>query len=82
MAAGYSLAFKNESQRIIAAQGGLYAHPAVGIRFGGSSGANFIADIGMKFQKAKFTTGGWNASDTNEYDFLFKQLTFRVSVIF
>jgi hypothetical protein len=81
-AAGYGMAFKNESQGIAAARGGFYTHPAVGIRFGGSANANFIADIGMKFQKAKFTTNGWRAGDTNEYDFLFKRLTFRLGVIF
>jgi hypothetical protein len=81
-AAGYSVAFKNESQGIVQAQGSWYAHPAIGIRIGGSAHANFLADVGMKFQKARFTTNGWQAGDKNEYDYLFKRMTFRVGLIF
>jgi len=52
---GYGFAFSNTNLGILESKGGLFFNQSLGYRFGGSSGANFVMNLGYKLQIAKYT---------------------------
>ncbi len=87
LGAGYGFAIRNEENNLTEATGGWMIHPAIGYRFGGSKDANFIMDIGYKFQRAKLTYewdwGRWSGSpEIERQELTFQRFTLRVGLIF
>ena len=78
---GYGLAFKNTELGLNNAKGGLYLHPAIGYRLGGSAGVNVTLDLGVKFQDASFErTYPWG--ETEERLLTYRRLTVRTGLVF
>lgn len=82
LSAGYGFAFKNQDEFISDAEGGLYIHPSIGMRYGANKGANFVIDIGYQFQKANFTRGFDFSGDTEIRRNLFKRFTVKMGLVF
>jgi hypothetical protein len=55
LAGGYGFAFERKIFNITDARGGYMLHPAVGYRALTAEGMDVVFDIGVKFQKARFT---------------------------
>jgi hypothetical protein len=73
---GYNVAFMGQDNNwgwrtmtMTKAQGGIYIHPAVGIRFFSPSRLHFTLDVGYVFQKVSYTyTGEWNPEPYTEHN--------------
>lgn len=73
---GYNTPFKNGNndgewvtREAVKAQGGIYVHPSVGLRFYSSTRARFTLDIGYVFQQASYTYRDiwWDGTMGEEY---------------
>lgn len=81
-AAGYGHPLLNKTLFVTKTTGGIMLHPAVGIRLGGRKDANFLFDVGYRFQKATII----REIDVVEEKFVkrvfYKRLSLRLGVIF
>lgn len=82
VAAGYGIALKNEQNQIFDAEGGFLMRPAIGMRFGGGSGANIVADIGYQSQKATFSQRNLFNGEIEIRRFTYQRLSLRVGFVF
>jgi hypothetical protein len=80
MGIGYSFARANTEFDIIEAKGGLFMHPALGIRFDRFSGSSFLLDVGYQFQSVEITSQRWNGINID--DVQYRRLTLRLGWIF
>lgn len=72
---GYNVAFMGEANNnwgwrtMTKAEGGLYIHPALGIRFFSPSRLHFTLDVGYVLQKVSYTyNGDWNPEPYTEHN--------------
>lgn len=79
---GYGFAFENEDEEILEAEGGIMAHPSIGMRFGASADTNLMLDIGVKIQEAKFVREFTFTGEREERDITFQRITIRLGLIF
>lgn len=77
---GYSFVTANTEFDIIEAKGGLFLHPALGIRFDRFSGSSFLLDIGYQFQNVEITSQRWNGINID--DIQYRRLTLRLGWMF
>ncbi|MGB0863703.1 MAG: hypothetical protein ACPGXZ_12350 [Saprospiraceae bacterium] len=75
MGIGYSFVKANTEFDIIEAKGGLFMHPALGIRFDRPSGSSFLFDFGYQFQSVEITSQRWNGINID--DVQYRRLTLR-----
>lgn len=61
-------------------RGGLMVHPAIGLRFGGSSKINFFADIGAKYQRIYYNQ--INNRSENHYRITYLRWILRGGIVF
>ncbi len=76
---GYGFAFKRENFGITEAEGGYMLHPSIGYRVASAEGLDVNVDIGIKFQKAKFTRSLFNG-DVEIRDILYRRFVVRVGL--
>lgn len=76
---GYGFALKDEESNVEDAQGGIYFHPAIGLRCGASDNVNFTIDLGVKFQRGTFETNWWS---TITQDMTYRRFVIRVGALF
>ncbi len=64
--------------------GGLYTHPSAGFRFASRANLHFLAEFGIKFQKAKYTGLQWDGvTETEETEFVtYRKNSFTFSILF
>lgn len=82
LGAGYGFAFKNERIGIDEATGGPLLNASIGVRIGALRGMNFLADLGLRYQRASYTdTFGWEPGYewTYRYDYLRWNLRFGLT---
>lgn len=80
--AGYGVAFEEPEDRLIAAEGGLYLNPSVGMRWGASAGVNFLSEIGFQYQRAEFTRSFGGDEGREIETKRFKRLSLRLGIVF
>ena len=78
-AGGYGLAFKREKIDITNAEGGYMIHPAFGYRVATADGMDVNVDLGIKFQKAKFSRDLFNG-DIETRDILYRRIVVRIGL--
>jgi hypothetical protein len=79
---GYGIGITNEDYDIIEADGGLYLHPSIGIRWG-TKKIKWLVDIGYIFQNAAFTYGNeFDPRNRTIQDLTYKRLTAGLSLYF
>lgn len=83
---GYGDVFTNRWQ-VTETTGGLYANPAIGLRFASRSRTHFIMELGATFQKANYVESVWDPIDgTNtqrsEIDIWFQRNTLKLGILF
>lgn len=86
---GWGFTGRDQSKDIQQAQGGIFFHPALGIRLGGSDMVNFIFDLGVKIQRINYNTTDWGAprvpgeeSPLHVNRVRYTRLTLRAGMIF
>ena len=79
---GYGFAFENEDEEILEAEGGIMAHPSIGMRFGASADTNLMLDVGVKIQEAKFVREFTFTGEREERNVTFQRITIRLGLIF
>ncbi len=82
MRLGYGVAFKENDNLVAGAQGGLFVNPALGLRWGGSAGVNFVTELGFQYQRARFERfiGGWGEMEIEKKGY--KRLNIRLGIVF
>lgn len=80
---GYGYPLRDTQQNLDDTKGGWRIHPALGMRLGGSSDANFLFDFGYVLQRATFINDFtvWQPETLTEKK-LYKRFTFRVGFVF
>ncbi len=61
---------------------GIFVHPSIGFRFGGSENANITASLGLQWQKATYIQTFSDGLTQNKDRYTFKRFTFSVGVLF
>ncbi len=79
LSVGYGSAFQDEDRNIIEAKGGALIYPAMGFRFGGSNGANFTLDFGVKFQSGTFVYRSW---DVQTHEMNYNRAVIRIGLLY
>lgn len=79
---GYGIAFAENNNGVSAAEGGLFVNPALGLRWGGSDGVNFVTELGFQYQRARFerSIGNWGEMEIEKKGY--KRLNIRVGIVF
>lgn len=82
MRLGYGFAFKESDNLVTGAEGGVFVNPALGLRWGGSAGANFVTELGFQYQRASFerSIGNWGEMEIEKKGY--KRLNIRVGIVF
>jgi len=79
---GYGLAFAEEENRILEAQGGWFFQPLLGIRWGASAGVNFLTSVGLQFQGAEFTRQNGGPGEVRIDKKTYKRMHFGLGIVF
>lgn len=78
-AGGYGFAFRQAKAQVSEATGGYMVHPAIGYRVATADGLDVNLDVGIKFQKAKFTRNLFNG-DVEIRDILYRRFVVRIGL--
>lgn len=79
---GYSMIY-SKNENLIDKAGGLMMNPAIGLKFQGKYGINYLFDIGLKYQDAKFTFfDQWRWGGTVNRELTFLRTTLRFGILF
>lgn len=83
---GYNLAFKGEDKiprhTVIDTRGGIFLHPAIGFRFGSSSQADFIVDVGYQLHFIGLTYAGIFLGDDFRLSKSYNRLILKLGITF
>lgn len=81
--AGYAFAAGGDTVDFeVDANGGYLFHPALGWRFSATERANFIMDLGLKFQKAYIKRVATLNGDLETRNILYQRFTLRIGLVF
>lgn len=80
MNVGYGLPNRNKDFNVLASNGGLLLHPAIGIRLGGKKHFNVCIDLGLKFQQTSFTAPTFFIEGIDHYNINYKRFILRVGM--
>jgi len=87
LSGGYGFGIKDETWRMIKAEGGWMVHPAFGVQFGNAKSYNWTLDAGVRLQRATFTfdsTPSWQNADSESFEHRmnFRRLAIRLGMMF
>ncbi len=78
--AGYGIALLNDAWNMTEAEGGLYIHPKIGLRFPSRANVTFITEIGYSHQQATYVFDDWQGRYQD--DITFHRLSMRLGLLF
>lgn len=80
---GYGFALNNSNTGFDEAQGGPLFNASVGLRLGAMKGINFLADIGIRYQRATYTDNwNWEPASFSEYRYDYVRWNLRIGATF